>query len=616
MEEAINLFPLLIVVVAAFLVPLIISPLRVIPVVVGEILIGVLLGRSGFGLVNHEEFSLALLSEIGFAFLMFLSGLEIDFDILRNAGTRDGQKRANPIQLAVISFLGTILFALPVGFLLVRWDLASDPWLLALILSTTSLGIVVPVLKERGMSTTEYGQTVLLSALMADFVTMLLITVYVSFYSVGLTIEIMLIGVLFIAFLLTYRLGVTQINRPAVRSVIERLERATSQFKLRGAIAIMLAFVVLAESVDVELILGSFLAGVVISLLSTKDDDVLHEKLEAIGYGFFIPIFFITVGISFNFTAMLESPSARLLAPLLLVVAILIKLLSSLPLKRFFTWRETLGAGSLNSARLSLIIASAAIGLRIGVISEATNAAIIFVAAASSTLAPLAFNWIVPDREEPEKRRYLIYGASNIALQVAQELRKHGESVLFLEPEERLVKLIREENFVVLHGEGTRDCLIKAEIREIETLLVLSGNDDKNLKVAKIALDMGSRAVVALVQDPTRTAEFRENGIDAVTPQVLHPIILAGIARNPDVFKLITSTTDGQDIREFVMNNPVFRGRSISEIVFPGDSLVLTIRRNAEVRVPHGSTQLEMGDHLSIIGEVESLDAVSSLLES
>lgn len=615
MSEEIHLTPLLIVSGVAFLVPLLLSRVKVIPVVVGEILLGILIGRSGFNLIDPDEFSLQLLSEIGFAFLMFLSGLEIDFTMLTRAPSLPNGKQATPLQSAALSFAATILVALPMALLLVQFELASDPWLLALILSTTSLGIVVPVLKERGLNSTAYGQTVLLSALLADFVTMLLITVYVSFYSIGLTIEILLIGVLFVAFLVIYRLGQGQIKRPGVRRIIEGLERATSQFKVRGSIALMLGFVVLAEFVDVELILGSFLAGAVVSLLSTRDDEGLREKLDAIGYGFFIPIFFIMVGINFNLAAMLESSSARLLAPLLLLIAILIKIMASLPLKRIYTWRQTLGAGSINSARLSLIIASAAIGLRIGAISEATNAAIIFVAAASSTLAPLAFNWILPPTEEPEKRRFLIYGAANLALQVAQELRKFGEQVLFLEPEERLVKLVRKEDFEVLQGQGSKADLDKAKVGDVETLLVLSGDDERNLSVSRNAMQMGSKSVVALVEDPERLREFKELGVKAVTPSSLEPVLLAGMARSPDIFSLLTSSTDGQDVREIMMINPVFRGRPISSIVFPGDSLVLAIRRDGEVRIPHGSTKLMMGDRLSVVGEVDSLRAVSKLLE-
>ncbi|MDA1330088.1 MAG: cation:proton antiporter [Chloroflexi bacterium] len=231
MAENLDLFPLLIVAGLAFIVPLLLSRLPAIPIVVGEIFAGILIGRSGFHLVEHDDITLVILAEIGFAFLMFLSGLEIDFTLLTKPGADFEGNGQSPLKQAVLNFLGTVLLAVPVGFLLVRFDLARDPWMMALILSTTSLGIVVPVLKEKGISSSKFGQTVLLSALLADFFTMLLITVYVSLYSSGLTIEILLIGVLFFAFLLAYRIGVTQIRRPGVRRLIEGLEKATSQFR-------------------------------------------------------------------------------------------------------------------------------------------------------------------------------------------------------------------------------------------------------------------------------------------------------------------------------------------------------------------------------------------------
>lgn len=376
----------------------------------------------------------------------------------------------------------------------------------------------------------------------------------------------------------------------------------------------MLGFVVLAEFVDVELILGAFLAGAVVSLLSTRDDEGLREKLDAIGYGFFIPVFFIMVGIEFNLPLLLENSTALLLAPLLLVAAVLLKVVAAFFFKPSFSWREVFAAGWLLSARLSLIIAAAAIGLRIGVIGEATNAAIIMVAAVTSTLAPLVSNWLLPKPEELHKRRYLIYGAANLALQVAQELRKHGERVLFLEPEERLVKLVRDEDFEVIHGEGTEACLREAQVTDVETLLVLGSDDDKNYKVCQTALSMGAPAIVVMVHEPTRLADFRKLGVRATTTNMLRPMVLASMARSPDLFTLLTSTSDDRDVREVLMNNRVFQGRRISEAVFPGDSLVLTIRRDGEVRVPHGSTELKMGDRLTVLGELDSLEAVEQLL--
>jgi Kef-type K+ transport system membrane component KefB len=144
------------------------------------------------------------------------------------------------------------------------------------------------------------------------------------------------------------------------------------------------------------LILGAFLAGAIVSLLRQPEGAELVHQLDAIGFGFFIPIFFIMVGVDFNLTVLMESPQALVLVPILLFAAILVKILPTLVFHMNFTCRETIGAGVLFSARLSLIIAASAIGLRLGVISETVNSPIILVAIITVAAAPLIFNRVIP----------------------------------------------------------------------------------------------------------------------------------------------------------------------------------------------------------------------------
>jgi Trk K+ transport system NAD-binding subunit len=420
--------------------------------------------------------------------------------------------------------------------------------------------------------------------------------------------------VLFVAFMLTYRLGLRQVRRPAVQRLIEQLSGATSQFKVRTALALLMAFVVLAESVGVELILGAFLAGVVVSLIRPPEDEVLRHNLEAIGYGFFIPVFFIMVGVSFDFRTLLSDPNALYLAPLLLVVAFSLKVVGALVFKTTFSWRETLGAGSLLSPRLSLIIAASAIGLRLGAITEATNAAIILVAALTSTLAPLGFNGLVPRREETGRRHYLIFGAASIGMAVAQELRAHGEEVCFAEPSQRVAKFARREGFTVIEGRILTECFGDVEARNVKAMLALSSDDDENYEAAKSALGLGIGNVVALVNEPTRVNEFVDLGAQAFAPSMLRPKLITTMARNPSIFQLLTSTTDDRDIREIRLFNPGLAGRKIGKVVLPGDTLILTINRNGEVLVPHASTTLEIGDRLTVLGSLEALEEVRTLV--
>ncbi len=144
---------LLVVVFLAFLVPVILAQFKNLrlPIVVGEILAGIIIGQSGFGLISPDEPILDFMAEFGFVFLMFISGLEIDFSNLGNPSSRDVKKKGNrwgPLPLSGISFILTLLLAAAISLGLVKMGLARNPWLMGLILSTTSLGVVVPVLKE------------------------------------------------------------------------------------------------------------------------------------------------------------------------------------------------------------------------------------------------------------------------------------------------------------------------------------------------------------------------------------------------------------------------------------------------------------------------------------
>jgi Kef-type K+ transport system membrane component KefB len=408
MEEARSFAPLLIVVILASLVPLVLSSLRgrlAIPIVVGEILAGMVVGRSGLGWVLPGD-ALDLLKELGFVFLMFLSGMEIDFRSLRGTqGERAPEpSRWRPLSLAALNFAITLLCAGAFAWGLKWIGATTDPWMMALILSTTALGVVVPILKEAGLSQTLFGQTILLATVIADFVTMFLISVLVAVISRGLTAEILLVFLLFVAFFFAARFGFFLSRMERLQRVIEELSHATAQIKVRAAFSTLLIFVVLAETLGIEIIVGAFLAGAIVALLRTPADRELSSQLEAIGFGFFIPIFFIMVGVDFNLPALLSSSGALVAVPLLLIAAVAVKIVPALVFRLNHSWREALAAGILMCPRLSLIIAAAAIGKKLGIIDESVNAGIVLVAIVTVTSAPLGFLRVFPAPREKAAR--------------------------------------------------------------------------------------------------------------------------------------------------------------------------------------------------------------------
>ncbi|MDO8674276.1 MAG: cation:proton antiporter [Dehalococcoidia bacterium] len=352
----------------AFSIPIAATRLTVvrIPIVVGEIVAGIIVGRSGLDLVALDP-SIEFLAAFGFAYLMFLSGLEIDFDLLLARRPKIGRDLfQDPLGLGIVTFVATLVVSFGASILLTWTGLVGNPWLMSLILSTTSVGIVMPILKERKLTRSEWGQAVLVSALVADFATMLLITVVAAFLGGGGSFRFVLVLFLFAAFFLLHRLGLVFARRRSVAKVMVELAHTTAQIRVRGCFALVLAFVALSLQLGAEMILGAFLAGAIVALLAGRESHDLRAKLDAMGYGFFIPIFFIKVGMAFDLPALFDSSAALLAVPALAAAAYFVKIVPGLLFRVRYSWRQSLAAGVLLSSRLSLIVAAAAIGVRLG----------------------------------------------------------------------------------------------------------------------------------------------------------------------------------------------------------------------------------------------------------
>ncbi len=616
MEESRSFIPLLLVVFLAFLVPIVLSRFKRLrlPIVVGEIIMGILVGRSGFGWVEHHDPALDLLAEFGFVFLMFLSGMEIDFSSLGFNRTKSPESqpvRWSPLKLGGLSFLGTLFLSSLMGLGLYVLGYCRDIWIMALILSTTSLGVVVPVLKERRISSGQFGQSILIAALIADFVTMILITVDVAILSHGLTLDILLIGVLFVAFFFMARFGSVFFNQiPVVRTILNELSHATAQIKVRLAFAMMLSFVVLAEVIGAEVILGAFLGGAIISLLRTPEDDNLVHQLESIGFGFFIPIFFIMVGVDFNLEALMSSSQAILLVPVLLLVAFGVKFLPALVFRLRFSLRESLGAGALLSSRLSLIIAASAIGLRLGAISESVNASVILVAIITVTLSPLIFLRLVPGMADGERRPIIVVGAGSLGLHVAEQIAAHQERVIVLDTQPARTERARKLGFEAFTA--CVDCQDEAVIPFMDiarSLVCVYSDVELNYEVCfQARMTYGIEHVVTCIDLPGEIPRFENIGVTTMNAAVDQAALLSILVRNPNAYNLLTRTTDDKEVREVVVRNPDYLGKPISGLNLPGDLLVMALRRGDQLLVPKGSTELVAGDHLTIVGSLSCVE--------
>ncbi|HID08406.1 MAG TPA: hypothetical protein EYP10_14810, partial [Armatimonadetes bacterium] len=612
----VTFYPLLLVSLLAFIVPLITSRFKhmEVPTVVGEVIIGIIIGRSGLQLIHYDSW-LQFLAEFGFAYLMFLAGLEVDFSLLATSHNPDRRcgRWHNPILLAFCTFPITLLLAFGVSKALVAMGLLERPWMMTLVLSTTSLGLVVPTLKERGLTRSHYGQSILISAFVADLITMFLITIVAALLSRGLTFDILL-GLLIVgAFFAALRVGQVLTHSRALGALFTELAHATAQIRVRGCLALMLAFVALSERLGTEVILGAFLAGVLISLFAEREGSELLAKLEAIGYGFFIPIFFIMVGARFDLQALIASRQGLLLMPLLLIAAFAVKIGAALPFRCIATWRDTISAGILLSARLSLIIAAAEIGMRIGLISETINAAIVLVALVTCIASPVAFNRLY--RAHGRRRRgVLIVGASELGVLLAQRLQRQNIPVVLLEANHSRADAMKRAGLQVVTGNGcTEEGLRSANVENVHAIVAATGSDETNEMICHLAGQLGIPDRIALIRDSHRMEGLRAIGVHPVTPALATVFVLEGLVTRPATFDLLTRCYE-KEIAEVALTNPNYFNRLMREVQLPGDVLVLSVNREGEIIIPHGGTKLQAGDILTLIGTEEAVREAQAML--
>ncbi|MBJ7437784.1 MAG: cation:proton antiporter [Sphingopyxis sp.] len=367
-------------------------PRALMPALVFEIAFGIAIGPSGLGLLAPSSV-MTVLAQLGFAVLMLIAGLEIDLDML--LGRQNTPRGASPLKLALTMSLTTFaLAAVGAWLLLDRATPLLHIAIYAVILSTTSVGIVVPTVQERGLADRPYGQTILSTALLADFFTMIGISalagIIVAGGAWGALGSLTLVG---IAFLLIWLLPRFLIRLPA-----SRFDSRTSLPLVRASFALLFVAAFLAEGLGSELVLAAFLAGLLLGRVIPRGGQ-RREMIEAIGYGFVVPFFFINVGLKFDLAALVSSSTALWLVPGFLAVAFGNKFLPSLLMIPDYGTRNAIAAGTLLSARLSLIVAASDIATRIGVFDPATNAAMVLVAILSSAMGPLLFNLLAPKVE-------------------------------------------------------------------------------------------------------------------------------------------------------------------------------------------------------------------------
>jgi Kef-type K+ transport system membrane component KefB len=380
----VSLSSLFIVAVVAFVAPLALgfAPRLRIPAAVLEIVAGIVIGPSVLGWVRLDM-PIALLSTLGLAFLLFLAGLEIDIERLRGQALR----------VATIGLAISFALALAVGFLAFLAGLVKAPLFLAIVLLATSLGLIVPILEDAQETKTKLGQLVLASASMADFASVLLLSLFFS-RDVGSPLAKLGLLATFAVTVVLIAVTIARAERFSVISaVLNRLQDTTAQIRVRGAVMLLIGLVAIAARFGVELILAAFMAGAMLSLVD-RERDMSHPlfltKLQAIGYGFLIPVFFVASGIQFDLHSLLAAPADLLKIPVFIVAILVVRAVPAALYVRSLGPRRAIAAGLFQATSLPFIVAGTEIGLALGVIQHSTAAALVAAGLVSVVAFPAA----------------------------------------------------------------------------------------------------------------------------------------------------------------------------------------------------------------------------------
>jgi Kef-type K+ transport system membrane component KefB len=356
-----------------------------IPDSVLEILGGIIVGPAVLGWV-HQDQVIEVLTRLGVAFLLFLAGLELDFRRLRG----------RPLRLAVIGFLLSLVIGLVVTLPLGAADVIVDPLFIAVVLSSTSLGIVVPVLKDSGQLETRTGNYVVAACSAAEFGSIVALSMFFSRSGSPNPLETTLkLLVLAIAVALIALLTVHGYRwRSKIDAVLFRLQDTSAQLRVRIGVLLLVALIVLADRLEFDSILGAFLAGALIAAVSdpVREDELGHvrTKLEAIGFGFFVPVFFVATGLTFPLTQLFSDESTVLRVLLFLGLLLAVRGLPALLLRNDVPTRDLWPAALLQATSLSFIVVGAQLGVILGEVRPINAASLIAAGMCRSLSSPPA----------------------------------------------------------------------------------------------------------------------------------------------------------------------------------------------------------------------------------
>lgn len=379
----------------AFLVPIGLRAVHLrLPEAAAQIVLGVVVGPQVLGWARVDE-AVRVLSVLGLGFLLLLAGLEID--------VRRLPRRV--LGVAVVAFALSFGLALVGGFALESAGLVRSAWLVAVVLSATSLGVLLPVLVDAGLLTTPAGQVVLAGATVAEVVPVVLLSVLFAGRTTALAPKLLLLALfaLLVVALVGAILGAGRLH--LVSNALQALQDTTAEIRVRGVFVLLLLLTTLAVRTGLEAILGAFLAGAALRVVDRDermDHSLLPVKVKAVGFGVFVPFFFVATGMALDVRVLVGSREALLRVPLLLLGLVLARALPVLlHVRQVRNSAQLVGVGLLQATSLSLPVVGGGIGVALGLMTPTTYAALVAAGLVSVLAFPLLAVRLLSNKPTP-----------------------------------------------------------------------------------------------------------------------------------------------------------------------------------------------------------------------
>lgn len=347
-----------------------------VPVVVLELLLGIVIGPDVLGIAQSDQFVM-FFSNLGLGMLFFFAGYEIDFERIRGA----------PLKLAAFGWLISLALAYSLGGILALSGVVLSLLFTGSALATTAIGTLIPILDDAGELKTRFGTYLLAAGAVGEFGPILLITFLFSTDTPLTSGAVLMLFVAVAVFAAVFAVRFVGMGWDKIEGAME----TSSQLPVRVSVLLVFALAYLASDLGLDLLLGGFVAGVITRLaLKGREVTIFESKLSAVGYGFLIPFFFVVSGVNFDVSALVDDPARAALVPTFFVLFLVVRGTPAMLLyRKVLDFRDRAALAFFSSTELPLVVAITTIAVAEGHMKETTSAALVGAAVLSTAVYPL-----------------------------------------------------------------------------------------------------------------------------------------------------------------------------------------------------------------------------------